>query len=105
MYLDEKMVAIERAFETADIAHAFGGANALAYYATPRATVDIDVNIFAPASRAGEVLASLGALGATVDAPDLNGIGSSGGGGASPKFDGTTTSRRLRSRPAPYLKC
>ena len=71
MYLDEKMVAIERAFETADIAHAFGGANALAYYATPRATVDIDVNIFAPASRAGEVLASLGALGATVDAPEL----------------------------------
>ena len=71
MYLDEKMVAIERAFETADIAHAFGGANALAYYATPRATVDIDLNIFAPASRAGEVLVSLGTLGATVDAPDL----------------------------------
>jgi len=71
VYLDEKLVAIERAFEEAEIAHAFGGANALAYYATPRATVDIDLNVFADATRAPEVLALLGRLGAAVDAPEL----------------------------------
>ncbi len=71
MYLDEKMVAIEHAFEAAEIAHAFGGANALAYYATPRATVDIDVNVFVPASRAQEVLACLAEIGATVAGPDV----------------------------------
>jgi len=71
LYLDEKIVAIERALERAEIAHAFGGANALAYYATPRATIDIDVNVFAAATRAEEVLALLGALGAEVDAPGL----------------------------------
>jgi hypothetical protein len=33
----------------AGIPHAFGGAFALAYYAEPRETEDIDVNIFVPA--------------------------------------------------------
>jgi hypothetical protein len=71
VYLDEKLVAIERAFVEAEIPHAFGGANALAYYATPRATIDIDLNVFADATRAREVLALLGRLGAGVDAPEL----------------------------------
>jgi len=43
---------------------AFGGAIALAYYATPRATIDIDVNVFVEANRSDEVLAALGRLGA-----------------------------------------
>ena len=43
VYLDEKIVAIEGALSAVDIPHAFGGANAFAYDATPRATVDIDV--------------------------------------------------------------
>ena len=63
MLLDEKILAIERAFVGAGIPHAFGGANALAYYAAPRATSDIDVNVFVPASQAGQVLGVLGALG------------------------------------------
>ena len=33
-----------------------GGALALAYYATPRATIDIDVNVFVSVARAEEVL-------------------------------------------------
>lgn len=44
-------------------AHAFGGALALAYYAEPRATVDIDVNVFGPdvdEARLMEELASVG---------------------------------------------
>lgn len=62
--LAEKIVLIEAALQAARIPHAFGGAIALAYYATPRATIDIDVNVFVEASRAETVLAALGRLGA-----------------------------------------
>jgi hypothetical protein len=62
---DEKIVAIERALSARDIPHAFGGANALAYYGTPRATADIDLNVFVPVARAREVLRVLGELGVT----------------------------------------
>jgi hypothetical protein len=55
---------IEAAFVSARIPHAFGGAIALAYYATPRATIDIDVNVFVDSSRADDVLLALGRLGA-----------------------------------------
>jgi hypothetical protein len=44
--LPDKVVAIYRRLAQAKIAHAFGGALALAYYAEPRATIDIDVNLF-----------------------------------------------------------
>jgi hypothetical protein len=69
--LDEKIVALQRAFEAAGIPHAFGGAQALAYYAAPRATHDIDLNVFAKADRAPEVLRLLAELGAATDAPGL----------------------------------
>jgi hypothetical protein len=61
--LDEKVIALERALEGGRLPHAFGGALALAYYATPRGTVDIDLNVFVPAERAGPVLELLGGLG------------------------------------------
>jgi hypothetical protein len=61
--LDEKILAISGAFEGAKIPHAFGGALALAYWATPRATLDIDVNLFVPSEEAGRVLAVLAGLG------------------------------------------
>ena len=44
--LPEKIEAIDRQLEGQRIDHAFGGALALAYYAEPRATDDIDVNVF-----------------------------------------------------------
>jgi len=44
--LPDKVLAIDRALTGARVAHAFGGAFALAYYAEPRATIDIDVNAF-----------------------------------------------------------
>lgn len=62
--LADKVLLIEAALQTARIPHAFGGAIALAYYATPRATIDIDVNVFVEASRADDVLAALARLGA-----------------------------------------
>lgn len=65
--LPEKILLIEAALRAARVPHAFGGAIALAYYATPRATIDIDVNVFVDAGRAEAVLAALARLG--VDAP------------------------------------
>ncbi len=62
--LSEKVLLLEEAFAARRIPHAFGGALALAYYATPRATIDIDVNVFTPVDRADEVLEMLRALGA-----------------------------------------
>ena len=62
--LSEKVIRIEAAFRAARIPHAFGGAIALAYYATPRATIDIDVNVFVEGDRADEVLRVLERLGA-----------------------------------------
>jgi hypothetical protein len=44
--LVEKILAVHDALERAAVAHAFGGALALAYYThDPRATADIDVNV------------------------------------------------------------
>lgn len=61
--LPEKIVAIHDRLAQSGIAHAFGGALALAYYAEPRATDDIDINVFlAPAASADlvEALAPFG---------------------------------------------
>jgi hypothetical protein len=58
--LVEKIVAIDDALREAGVSHAFGGALALAFHIEePRGTRDIDVNVFAPASRAEEVFAAL----------------------------------------------
>lgn len=62
--LPEKIVAVDRAL--ASIPHAFGGALALAYHAEPRATRDIDCNVFVPSSEADDVLVPLAELGAEV---------------------------------------
>jgi len=58
------VVALERAFADAEIPHAFGGAQALAYYGPIRATHDIDVNVFVSTSEADRVLGVLERLGA-----------------------------------------
>ena len=71
MLLDEQIVAIEKAFSAAQIPHAFGGAQALAYYGPVRATHDIDVNVFLAASEAGRVFEALARLGADVANPGL----------------------------------
>ena len=61
--LPQKVLGIHRALLGAEVAHAFGGALALAYYAVPRATVDIDVNVFVTVARAGRVARSLASVG------------------------------------------
>jgi hypothetical protein len=52
------------------IPHAFGGALALAYYAEPRATIDVDLNVFVPVDRFPEVAEPLRALGTSIDESD-----------------------------------
>ncbi len=60
--LPDKILAVDRAL--AVIPHAFGGAISLGYHAEPRATIDIDVNVFVTAERAPEVLEPLRQIGA-----------------------------------------
>jgi hypothetical protein len=64
--LAEKVVAIDRAL--VDVPHAFGGALALAYYAEPRATIDIDLNVFVEVDRVQDVFDPLAQLGVSVAA-------------------------------------
>lgn len=61
--LPGKVVALSEALRKAKIAYAFGGALALAYYAQPRATADIDLNVFVPPTRFGDVAKALRPLG------------------------------------------
>jgi hypothetical protein len=68
--LPDKVIAIHEALHTARIPHAIGGALALAYYAEPRATIDIDLNVFVPSERWQEVIDALTPLG--VDAGKLD---------------------------------
>lgn len=67
--LAQRVLAIDAAL--ADLPHAFGGALALAYYAEPRATIDIDLNLFVPPARFPDVAAPLSELGARVDDPSI----------------------------------
>lgn len=67
--LDAKVSVLEKALASSSIPHAFGGAIALAYYAEPRVTVDIDVNLFVPVEHADSVAAAIEPLGIVWDAP------------------------------------
>jgi hypothetical protein len=65
--LPEKVVAIHERLAAAKVPHAIGGALALAYYAEPRATADVDVNVFVPTDRWPDVRDALAPLGVDVD--------------------------------------
>lgn len=67
--LPDKVVAIHERLRAARIGHAFGGALALAYYAEPRATIDIDLNVFVAPDRHAAVYAAMVPLG-VADAVD-----------------------------------
>ncbi len=58
--LADKIVAIHRVLDAARLPHAFGGALALAWCTQrARGTIDIDVNVFVPVERSGDLLAAL----------------------------------------------
>ena len=62
--LPERIIAIHGAL--AEVPHAFGGALALAFHAEPRATRDIDLNVFVAGDQAALALEPLAALGVDV---------------------------------------
>ena len=66
--LPQKVLSTVRALESVPLPCAVGGAIALAYYAVPRATVDIDVNIFVAADQFDAVLGALAPFGIEADA-------------------------------------
>jgi hypothetical protein len=70
--LAERVLAIDAAL--ADVPHAFGGALALAYYAEPRATIDIDCNVFVPATDFDVVAGALRSIGVGVDDVDTSAL-------------------------------
>lgn len=71
--LPAKVAAIHQSLEQAGVPHAIGGALALAYYAEPRATIDVDINVFVSTDRWPEVREVLAPLGVNVgiDESDL----------------------------------
>lgn len=72
--LPEKVTFIHHALDGAKIPHAIGGALALAYYAEPRATIDVDINVFVTTERWPEICEALAPLGVDVEVEvdDLN---------------------------------
>jgi len=62
--LDEKVALIGGSLSRRGVPHAFGGALALAYYAEPRSTIDIDLNVFVAPSSAALALDALREAGA-----------------------------------------
>jgi hypothetical protein len=65
--LAEKVLAVDQALADAGIPHAIGGAIAFAYYGEPRATLDIDVNVFVPTDDWPEITHALAPLGIDVE--------------------------------------
>lgn len=63
MSATEFIVALHDHFARRRLPHAFGGALALNYYAEPRSTIDVDVNVFVAPDRAPAVVEALGMLG------------------------------------------
>jgi hypothetical protein len=64
--MPDKVVAIDRALAAAKVPHAIGGAIALAYYAEPRATVDVNISVFVTTDRWPDIRTALADLGVDV---------------------------------------
>lgn len=60
--LPDKVLLIHGALKEAQTAHAFGGALAVGFYGEPRATGDIDVNVFVPSGDWPNLRSFLGPL-------------------------------------------
>lgn len=59
----EKVLLVSRAFDAAEVSFAFGGAISLNYYTEPRATIDLDINLFCGATEFDRVAEVLGGIG------------------------------------------
>ncbi len=68
--LSARIVTVHEMLESLGVPHQFGGAIALAWYRSPRATTDIDVNITLAPSEAAPVLGALRHLGVSISEAD-----------------------------------
>ena len=59
----DRVVTLHQALVEAGVEHAFGGALSLAYHATPRGTVEIDLNVFLPPTQSDSIIQELRVLG------------------------------------------
>ncbi|MGH2911375.1 MAG: nucleotidyl transferase AbiEii/AbiGii toxin family protein [Solirubrobacteraceae bacterium] len=64
--LSSRIVAVHEMLDSMRVQHQFGGAIALAWYRSPRATTDIDLNVTVPPEQAKPVLGALAHLGVSV---------------------------------------
>lgn len=65
-----KIVAVHEMLDSLRVPHQFGGAVALAWYRSPRATTDIDLNVTVAPEDAKPVLGALTHLGVTISGSD-----------------------------------
>jgi len=65
----ELLVEVDRLLTDFQVDHAFGGAIALNYYAEPRATTDIDVNVATTFDAAAELIGQLEGVGFEMEQP------------------------------------
>jgi hypothetical protein len=68
--LAEKIAAVHEMLESLRVPHQFGGAIALAWYRSPRATTDVDLNVTIAPENATPILGALTHLGVTVTSAD-----------------------------------
>lgn len=66
LQFDDALMKVAEALDSAGLPWAFGGAIAFVFHAQPRATTDIDVNIFVPETGSQPVLAALEAIGVPI---------------------------------------
>jgi hypothetical protein len=76
--LSSRIVAVHEMLDSLRVPHQFGGAIALAWYRSPRATTDIDLNITLSPSEAEPVLGALSHLGVRIAPSDRALIGRDG---------------------------
>jgi hypothetical protein len=68
--LAPRIVAVHEMLDSMRVPHQFGGAVALAWYRSPRATTDVDLNVTVAPEGAEPVLGAITHLGVTVTAAD-----------------------------------
>ncbi len=73
-----KIVAVHDMLDSLGVPHQFGGAIALAWYRSPRATTDIDVNVTVAPEDAAPVLGAIEHLGVNVTDADRSAIAHDG---------------------------
>jgi predicted esterase len=69
----DRVVALHDALVDVGLPHAFGGALSLAYHATPRGTVEIDLNVFLSSEHARSTIEQLEVLGVAAPANGIEG--------------------------------